>query len=121
LLVRGAHQRKLDRGRKQTTLWSIPSGDQDTETEHCTQKPVECIRRPIQNNSLPDDTVYDPFLGSGTTPIAAESTGRTCLGMELEPHFVEVAIQRWQAFSGSRATLSEDGHAFDEVAQAKPP
>ncbi|MCC6890254.1 MAG: site-specific DNA-methyltransferase, partial [Hyphomicrobiales bacterium] len=71
--------------RKQTTLWTIASGGQDTETVHGTQKPVECMRRPLLNNSSPDDCVYDPFLGSGTTLIAAESTGRVCFGLELDP------------------------------------
>ncbi len=57
--------------RKQTTLWSIPTGGQDVETKHSTQKPVECMRRPILNNSDPGQAVYEPFLGSGTTLIAA--------------------------------------------------
>ena len=66
--------------RKQTTLWTIPSGGQDAETVHGTQKPVECMRRPMQNNSNPGQAVYDPFLGSGTTLIAAETTGRSLPG-----------------------------------------
>jgi DNA modification methylase len=71
--------------RKQTTLWTIANRDQDVDTNHGTQKPAECMRRPILNNSSPGQTVYDPFLGSGTTAIAAETTGRICLGMELDP------------------------------------
>jgi DNA modification methylase len=67
--------------RKQTTLWSISSGGQDVETIHGTQKPVECMRRPMLNNSVPDQAIYDPFLGSGTTLIAAETTKRLCLGI----------------------------------------
>jgi P27 family predicted phage terminase small subunit len=59
--------------RKQTTLWTIPSDGQDTETVHGTQKPVECMRRPMLNNTNPGETVYEPFLGSGTTLIAAET------------------------------------------------
>ena len=61
--------------RKQTTLWQISSRDQDAETVHGTQKPVECMRRPILNNSSPGQAVYEPFMGSGTTLIAAETTG----------------------------------------------
>ena len=61
---------------KQTTLWTIPTGGQDVETKHSTQKPVECMRRPILNNSSVGDSVYEPFLGSGTTLIAAQSTRR---------------------------------------------
>ena len=69
--------------RKQTTLWTISSKDQDAETVHGTQKPVECMRRPILNNTSPGDAVYEPFLGSGTTLIAAESCGRACHAVEL--------------------------------------
>ena len=102
--------------RKQTTLWTIASGGQDSKTTHSTQKPVECMRRPMQNNSNPGQAVYDPFLGSGTTLIAAETTGRVCLGMELEPRLVDVAVRRWQAFTGMTACLLGDGRSFDVVA-----
>jgi hypothetical protein len=103
--------------RKQTTLWTIPTGGQDVETKHSTQKPVECMRRPILNNSSVGDSVYEPFLGSGTTLIAAESTGRVCFGIEIDPIFVDVAIRRWQAFSGQRAMRGRDGVSFDDVAK----
>ena len=86
--------------RKQTTLWTIPTGGQDAETKHSTQKPVECMRRPMLNNSDPGQAVYEPFLGSGTTLIAAQSTGRVCYGVEIDPLFVDVVIRRWQAFTG---------------------
>jgi hypothetical protein len=102
--------------RKQTTLWTIASGGQDSETTHSTQKPVECMRRPMQNNSNAGQAVYDPFLGSGTTLIAAETTGRVCLGMELEPRYVDVAVRRWQAFTGMNACLLGDGRSFDVIA-----
>ncbi len=102
--------------RKQTTLWTIPSGNQDVKTQHSTQKPVECMRRPMQNNSGPGQAIYDPFLGSGTTVIAAETIGRICFGIELDPLFVDVAVRRWQAFTGKDATLLGDGRAFNAVA-----
>jgi DNA modification methylase len=102
--------------RKQTTLWIIASGGQDSKTTHSTQKPVECMRRPMQNNSNPGQAVYDPFLGSGTTLVAAETTGRVSLAMELEPRFVDVAVRRWQAFTGMTACLLGDGRSFDVVA-----
>ena len=102
--------------RKQTTLWNIASGGQDSKTAHSTQKPVECMRRPMQNNSNPGQAVYDPFLGSGTTLIAAETTGRVCLAMELEPRYVDVAVRRWQAFTGMTACLLSDGRSFEVVA-----
>jgi DNA modification methylase len=100
--------------RKQTTLWSIASGGQDTETIHGTQKPVECMRRPLLNNSKPGDAIYDPFLGSGTTLIAAQTTSRVCLALELDPAYVDVAVRRWQAFTGQKATRVIDGRAFDD-------
>ena len=101
--------------RKQTTLWSIPSGGQDTETAHGTQKPVECMRRPMLNNSQANDAVYDPFLGSGTSLIAAEATARNCLGIEIDPLYVDVAVRRWQAFTGKNAVLLADGRSFEAV------
>ena len=102
--------------RKQTTLWSIPTGGQDAETEHATQKPVECMRRPMLNNSNPGQAVYEPFLGSGTTLIAAETTGRVCLAIELDPRHVDVAVRRWQAFTGKQAVLESSGLRFDDIA-----
>ena len=102
--------------RKQTTLWQIASRDQDAETVHGTQKPVECMRRPILNNSSPGQAVYEPFLGSGTTVIAAETVGRSCLAMELNPGYVDVAVSRWQAFTGEKAKLDGSAERFDDVA-----
>jgi DNA modification methylase len=105
--------------RKQTTLWSIPSRDQDANTTHGTQKPVECMRRPIENNSSPGQAVYEPFSGSGTTLIAAEMTGRACHAVELSPAYVDVALLRWQAFTGQEAVLEGDGQSYAAVAAAR--
>jgi DNA modification methylase len=102
--------------RKQTTLWHIPSKDQDAQTVHGTQKPVDCMRRPIENNSSPGQAVYEPFMGSGTTLIAAEMSGRVCHGIELNPAYVDVAVQRWQNFTGKTAVLEGSGQSFDQVA-----
>ena len=102
--------------RKQTTLWQIPSRDQDAKTVHGTQKPVECMRRPMLNNSSPGQAVYEPFSGSGTSIIAAETCGRISLSMELDPAYVDVAVLRWQAFTGQEATLDGDGRSFAEIA-----
>ena len=101
--------------RKQTTLWQISSRDQDADTVHGTQKPVECMRRPILNNSSPGQAVYEPFMGSGTTLIAAETTGRVCLGIELNPAYVDVAVERWQRFTGQAAVLTGDERTFDDL------
>lgn len=98
--------------RKQTTLWQIAAraaaspGGQDAATVHGTQKPVECMKRPMENNSAPGDVVYEPFSGSFTTGIAAEICGRACHAVELSPAYVDVAILRWQAFTGRTAVLS---------------
>jgi DNA modification methylase len=91
----------------------------DESTGHGTQKPVECMCRPMLNNSRVGDAVYEPFLGSGTTLIAAESVGRVCLAIEIDPGYVDVAIRRWQAFTGQPATLDADGRTFDDVAAAR--
>jgi DNA modification methylase len=101
--------------RKQTTLWAISSGGQDAETKHATQKPVECMRRPMLNNSSPGQAIYEPFSGSGTTLIAAQSCGRNCLGIEIDPLFVDLAIRRWQAFTGESAKRASDGALFDAI------
>ena len=105
--------------RKQTTVWNIASRDQDAATVHGTQKPVECMRRPMLNNSSPGQAVYEPFCGSGTSLIAAESCGRHCLAVELDPAYVDVAVQRWEAFTGKTAILADDGRSRAEVAAAR--
>lgn len=97
--------------RKQTTLWEI-NKPHKSETGHSTQKPVECMLWPIQNNSQAGDSVYEPFSGSGTTIIAAEQTGRRCYAMELSPQYVDVAVRRWQQFTGKTATLESTGQPF---------
>jgi DNA modification methylase len=74
------------------------------------------MRRPLQNNSSPGQAVYDPFLGSGTTLIAAETAGRVCLGMKLDGRYVDMAIRRWQRFTGKEATLVNDGRSFEAIA-----
>ena len=99
--------------RKQTTVWAIPH--RKNESGHATQKPVECMKRPIENNSSPGQAVYEPFCGSGTTIIAAEMTGRSCHAIELDPVYVDVAVMRWQSFTGKEAILEEDGRTFDDV------
>ena len=106
--------------RKQSTLWQIPARE-GPGFEHGTQKPVECMKRPIENNSSPGQAVYEPFCGSGTTIIAAEMTGRSCYAIELLGQYVDVAVERWQAFTGKSATLDGDGRSFTEVAGERRP
>ena len=100
--------------RKQSTLWQIDK-PQKSETGHSTQKPVECMKRPIENNSSPGQAIYEPFCGSGTTIIASEQTGRICYALELNPAYVDVAVKRWQDFTGKKATLESNGKTFDEL------
>lgn len=112
--------------RDQTTLWSIATGsdgdgDEDEATVHGTQKPVECMRRPIVNNSAKGDAVYEPFAGSGSTVIAAETTDRRCLAMEIDPAYCDVVIERWQRFTGEQAVLDGDGRTFAELAAERRP
>lgn len=116
-------------GRKQSTVWDDidnglsqggPRGAEDAGTGHGTQKPVECMKRPIENNSRPGDAVYEPFSGSGTTTIiAAEMTGRRCYAMELSPAYVDVAVRRWEEFTGRVGTLEATGQTFREVAEER--
>jgi DNA modification methylase len=84
-----------------TDVWQVR---RDTATaEHPTQKPVELAERALQNSSRAGDVVLDAFLGSGTTLIAAERLGRRCFGMELEPRYVDLAVRRWEDFTGETA------------------
>ena len=89
--------------RTQTTLWSIPARD-DAGHGHGTQKPMECMARPIRNHDAL--LVTDPFLGSGTTLIAAEQLGRKCYGMEISPAYCDVIVKRWEILTGKKATIS---------------
>ena len=112
--VRKGKTGHYDGGRKQSTLWQIDK-PRKSETGHSTQKPVECMKRPIENNSSPGQAVYEPFSGSGTTIIAAEMTGRSCHAIELNPAYVDVAIKRWQDFTGGKAVLDGTGKSFDDM------
>lgn len=113
--VRKGRKGHYDGGRKQSTLWQIDK-PRKSETGHSTQKPVECMKRPIENNSSPGQAVYEPFSGSGTTIIAAEMTGRACHAIELNAAYVDVAVKRWQEFTGQAATLEGDGRSFADMA-----
>lgn len=100
--------------RKQTTVWQIDK-PRKSETGHGTQKPIDCMKRPIENNSKPGDAVYEPFSGSGTTIIAAEMTARRCFAVELNPAYVDIAVKRWQEFTGNEAVLVSSGETYAQV------
>jgi DNA modification methylase len=103
-------------GRKQKTIWEIESPNKTSEdsTTHSTQKPLECMGRPMRNHDAA--LIFDPFLGSGSTLIAAHLQDRTCFGIDLEPRYVDIAVQRWQNHNGRAATLEGDGRTFAEIA-----
>lgn len=108
-----------------STVWDSPSpkfimgGSAEQKWDHPTQKPMALMTKPILNHTLPGEAVYDCFLGSGTTLIAAEQTGRVCYGVELDPKYVDVIVRRWQQYTGKRAVLEGDGGAFDEIAEER--
>jgi DNA modification methylase len=87
--------------RKEDSVWE--EDRPQTSPQHPTMKPVALCVRAIENSSGAGDVVAEPFLGSGTTLIAAERTGRRCYAMEVDPRYCRVAIARWEAFSGERA------------------
>src|SRR6266436_10118882 len=92
-------------------------GSDEQKFDHPTQKPVDLMRRPILNHTKPGESVYDPFLGSGTTLAAAELTQRVCYGLELDPQYADVVVERWQGLTGRKATLEGDRRSFDAVQQ----
>ena len=99
--------------RDQSTVWPaaspkmIMAGSKEDKFDHPTQKPVLLFETPIANHLAPGETVYDPFCGSGTTLMAAERLGRRALVMDIEPRFVQLAIERWQAYTGRQAVRSD--------------
>lgn len=110
-------------GRYRTNVWKYPgvnsfarATDEGNLLElHPTVKPVAMIADALFDCSNRGDLVLDPFLGSGSTLIAAERTGRHCFGMELDPLYVDTAILRFQKLSGVKAVLASTGATFDEV------
>ena len=111
-------------GRNRSNVWDYPcatssrSGREgDILKHHPTPKPVEMIADAILDCTEHGDRIIDCFLGSGTALIAAERTGRICHGMELDPLYVDVAIRRWQAWTGLEATDAETGLTFDQFAE----
>ena len=103
-----------------TTVWEIPSTIEDgAHGIHATMKSVQLIRRPITYHTVPGDLIFEPFSGSGTAIIAAETTQRRCYALELAPQFIDVAVNRWQNYTGRQATLEGDGRSFAEVASER--
>jgi DNA modification methylase len=106
--VRSQGSAKWCGDRSQSTVWDISNRvDQADNSNHGTQKPVECMARPIRNHGAKDDDVYDPFLGSGTTIIAAEQLSRRCYGIEISPNYCDVILARWEKLSGEKAVRED--------------
>lgn len=101
--------------RKQTTvlLFDKPSRN----GEHPTMKPIELFEYQMGNSTKPGDLVLDTFLGSGTSLIAAEMTGRTCYGSELDERYVDVIIKRWQKLTEREAILETTGESYDSISR----
>jgi len=108
-------------GRTRTNVWSYAgvnsfrAGRQEDLDAHPTVKPVRLVADAMLDCSRRGSVVLDPFMGSGTTIIAAESVGRRAYGIELDPRYVDVAVRRWQSFTGKDATLEATGQTFAEV------
>lgn len=99
----GSHKPPPDR--KQTTMWSF---DRPTASrEHPTMKPVALFAKAVENSSTVGSTIIDPFLGSGTTLIAAEQLGRKCYGLEIDPGYCDVIVARWEKLTGKKAVLEQ--------------
>jgi DNA modification methylase len=104
------------------TVWEsaspkfIMGGSDEDKFDHPTQKPIELMRKPILNHTKRGELCYEPFLGSGTTLAAAELTERVCCGIELDPKYIDVAVQRWQSLANKKATLDGDGRSFEVIA-----
>ena len=110
-------------GRCRGNVWQYPgansfsrkTAEENLLDPHPTGKPVVLVADAILDCSSRGDIVLDPFLGSGTTVIAAERTGRVCYGIEMDPAYVDTAVRRWQRFTGMRAVHGESGRSFDDL------
>ena len=122
--VRKGNNHNWQGARDQSTTWQLSnncafSKDKEERTGHSTQKPVECMARPIKNNFKEGDIIYDPFIGSGSTLIAAEQYNRICYGIELEPLYCDVILHRYKA-SYPEAVIERVRGGKTEVVDIKP-
>lgn len=122
----GKHRNNIElgrHGRDRSNVWEYPgatstrsSREGDLLAHHPTPKNVGMVMDSILDCTARGARVLDPFLGSGTTLIAAERTGRICHGMDLDPLYVDLAIRRWQAWTGKQAVNADTGETFDDMA-----
>jgi hypothetical protein len=112
-------------GRNRTNVWSYPGANQQgssaskTLGDHPTPKPVELVADALQDVTQRGQLILDPFMGSGTTLIAAEAIERIACGIELDPAYVDVTIARWQQMTGKQAIHAISGKAFDELGEER--
>jgi DNA modification methylase len=112
-------------GRNRSNVWTYAgvntfrAGRMDDLTMHPTVKPVALVADAMRDCSRRGDIVLDPFMGSGTTILAAERVGRRAYGLEIDPLYVDAAIRRWQQFTKRDATLPAIGQTFDELTEAR--
>ena len=110
------------KGRWRSNVWVYPgasslgSDARKGLKDHPTVKPTAMLEDALLDLTDRGDTVLDPFLGSGSTLIAAEATGRVCVGVELDPLYVDVIVRRYQAVTGRKAVLADTNHTFDDLA-----
>jgi DNA modification methylase len=110
-------------GRSRSNVWdyagvnTLKPGRLDELAMHPTVKPVGLVADAIKDCSRRNGLVLDPFAGSGTVLIAAERTGRRARAMEIDPHYVDVAVKRWQDYTGKSAVLAATGQAFEEAGE----
>jgi DNA modification methylase len=112
-------------GRNRTNVWQYPGANTLSRKGeegkllalHPTVKPVALVADALLDCTRPGGLILDSFLGSGSTLVAAERTGRICYGIELDPLYVDTVIQRWQRYTGGSAVHAESGKRFDEVAR----
>jgi len=110
-------------GRNRSNVWCYPGANSFARCGaegnllalHPTVKPVALVADAILDCSARGDIVLDAFLGSGTTVIAAERTGRRCCALELDPGYVDTAIRRWQTLTGDKAQHAATGRSFDDL------
>lgn len=121
--VKKGHNHNWQGARDQATLWEISNlnafgeNQEDERTAHSTQKPLECMRRPIRNNTAEEEGVYDPFLGSGTSLIAADQLNRVCYGIEISPAYCDLIVKRFLKYrttTGKDAIIKKNGQITEE-------
>jgi DNA modification methylase len=112
-------------GRSRSNVWdyagvnSLKPGRLEELAMHPTVKPVALVADAIKDCSRRNHLVLDPFAGSGTVLIAAERTGRRARALEIDPHYVDVAVKRWEAYTGKPATLASTGSSFEEISEER--